>query len=88
MSIKLNALFSDSYVDTSQYRDQHFKVSIVFPSDKDASNILTLAPFVFSHYISGIYFSLDYTNLTVYLIQILKLNKCVEINNVPCRMYL
>ncbi|XP_016110769.1 nuclear cap-binding protein subunit 2-like [Sinocyclocheilus grahami] len=25
MSIKLNALFSDSYVDVSQYRDQHFK---------------------------------------------------------------
>uniref|UniRef100_A0A8C2G3B7 Nuclear cap-binding protein subunit 2 n=1 Tax=Cyprinus carpio TaxID=7962 RepID=A0A8C2G3B7_CYPCA len=25
MSIKLNALFSDSYVDISQYRDQHFK---------------------------------------------------------------
>lgn len=27
MSVKLNALFSDSYVDISQYRDQHFKVS-------------------------------------------------------------
>uniref|UniRef100_A0A8C8HAE4 Nuclear cap-binding protein subunit 2 n=1 Tax=Oncorhynchus tshawytscha TaxID=74940 RepID=A0A8C8HAE4_ONCTS len=26
MSIKLNALFSDSYVDVSQYRDQHFKL--------------------------------------------------------------
>ncbi|KAK2869187.1 hypothetical protein Q7C36_001058 [Tachysurus vachellii] len=25
MSYKLNALFSDSYVDISQYRDQHFK---------------------------------------------------------------
>ncbi|KAI4898286.1 hypothetical protein NFI96_024417, partial [Prochilodus magdalenae] len=25
MSIKLNALFSDSYIDVSQYRDQHFK---------------------------------------------------------------
>ncbi|XP_034737462.1 nuclear cap-binding protein subunit 2 [Etheostoma cragini] len=25
MSIKLNALISDSYVDISQYRDQHFK---------------------------------------------------------------
>ncbi|RXN13990.1 nuclear cap-binding subunit 2 [Labeo rohita] len=25
MSIKLNALYSDSYVDISQYRDQHFK---------------------------------------------------------------
>uniref|UniRef100_A0A8C9YMX6 Nuclear cap-binding protein subunit 2 n=1 Tax=Sander lucioperca TaxID=283035 RepID=A0A8C9YMX6_SANLU len=25
MSVKLNALFSDSYVDISQYRDQHFK---------------------------------------------------------------
>lgn len=27
MSVKLNALCSDSYVDISQYRDQHFKVS-------------------------------------------------------------
>lgn len=27
MSYKLNALLSDSYVDLSQYRDQHFKVS-------------------------------------------------------------
>ncbi|XP_030647488.1 nuclear cap-binding protein subunit 2 isoform X3 [Chanos chanos] len=25
MSIKLNALYSDSYIDVSQYRDQHFK---------------------------------------------------------------
>nr|ACQ59036.1 Nuclear cap-binding protein subunit 2 [Anoplopoma fimbria] len=25
MSVKLNALISDSYVDVSQYRDQHFK---------------------------------------------------------------
>ncbi len=34
MSSKLNALFSDSYVDISPYRDQHFKVSIVCPSKK------------------------------------------------------
>lgn len=27
MSAKLSALFSDSYVEISQYRDQHFKVS-------------------------------------------------------------
>lgn len=28
MSAKLNALNSDSYIDVSQYRDQHFKVSV------------------------------------------------------------
>lgn len=27
MSVKLNALNSDSYIDISQYRDQHFKVN-------------------------------------------------------------
>uniref|UniRef100_A0A673GD99 Uncharacterized protein n=1 Tax=Sinocyclocheilus rhinocerous TaxID=307959 RepID=A0A673GD99_9TELE len=42
MSIKLNALFSDSYVDISQYRDQHFKVSIVFPSDKHSGTFYLL----------------------------------------------
>lgn len=29
MAVKLNALTSDSYIDISQYRDQHFKVSFI-----------------------------------------------------------
>ena len=34
MSVKLNALNSDSHIDISQYRDQHFKVSQKNTSDE------------------------------------------------------
>lgn len=38
MSATLNALSSDSYIDISQYRDQHFKVSdYIVPNSIDAS---------------------------------------------------
>ncbi|KAJ7986214.1 hypothetical protein DPEC_G00337640 [Dallia pectoralis] len=41
MSIKLNALFSDSYVDVSQYRDQHFKAICHFiPFSGDVKRII------------------------------------------------
>lgn len=49
MSAKLSALTSDSYIDISQYRDQHFKVRAdVFLSNiyKDAKFFISVKRFV------------------------------------------